>query len=132
LAYLIDTNIAIHARDGNAAVFARFARHQGAVVLSALSLVELQRGLYKDAAYTAIRRTKLEVVLRNIPVIAFDSAAAEVYGRIIGALGWVKGRDFDRMIAAHAIAARAILVTANATDFRDIPGLEIEDWTLAP
>jgi len=29
------------------------------------------------------------------------------YGRIIAILGWTKGRDVDRMIAAHAISARS-------------------------
>ncbi len=43
---------------------------------------------------------------------------------------WYKGRDFDRMIAAHALAAGAILVTANEADFRDIPGLELINWTI--
>jgi predicted nucleic acid-binding protein len=33
----------------------------------------------------------------------------------------VKGRDFDRMVAAHAISARAVLVTNHSGDFRDIP-----------
>ncbi|HEX4294472.1 MAG TPA: hypothetical protein VHZ29_10080 [Rhizomicrobium sp.] len=40
-------------------------------------------------------------------MLAFDAAAAEAYGYIIAALGWVRGRDFDRMIAAHEIAEMA-------------------------
>jgi tRNA(fMet)-specific endonuclease VapC len=34
------------------------------------------------------------------------------------------------MIAAHAISTGSILVTANAADFRDIPELTLENWTL--
>jgi len=128
LAYLIDTNIAIRARDGDPDVLERLAEHKGAVILSALSLAELQRGLYKYSAYTVARRANLEVVLRHIPVLSFDAAAAETYGRIIAQCGWVKGRDFDRMIAAHAISSASILVTSNTKDFRDIPGLKIENW----
>jgi tRNA(fMet)-specific endonuclease VapC len=44
LAYLIDTNIAIHARDGTDAVLDKLAQHDGEMLLSALSLAELQRG----------------------------------------------------------------------------------------
>lgn len=128
MAYLIDTNIAIHARDGTDAVLDKLAEHDGAVLLSALSLAELQRGLYKDPANTAIRRMRLEVLLRHIPVLPFDAAAAEIYGQIIAQCGWAKGRDYDRMIAAHALATASILVTDNLSDFADIPGLEIENW----
>jgi len=45
LAYLIDTNVAIHARDGTDAVLAKLAEHDGEVLLSASNLAELQRGL---------------------------------------------------------------------------------------
>jgi tRNA(fMet)-specific endonuclease VapC len=32
------------------------------------------------------------------------------------------------MIAAHAIATASTLVTNNEEEFRDIPGLSIENW----
>lgn len=128
MGYFIDTNIAIHARDGTEAVLEKLAEHDGAVVLSALSLAELQRGLYRDRADTNIRRMRLAVLLAQIPVLPFDASAAEAYGAIIAQLGWVRGRDFDRMIAAHAISTRSVLVSENRADFRDIPGLELESW----
>jgi tRNA(fMet)-specific endonuclease VapC len=128
LAYLIDTNIAIHARDGHDGVLDRLARHDGAVVMSALSLAELQRGLYKSPASTALRAQRLAILLDSIPVLPFDALAAEAYGRIIAQRGWVKGRDYDRMIAAHALVTGSILVTNNRGDFSDIPGLVLENW----
>lgn len=70
-------------------------------------------------------------MLKYLPVLPFDDAAAEEYGRIIARLGWVRGRDYDRMIAAHALSVQARLVTANITDFSDIPGLAIENWAAA-
>jgi tRNA(fMet)-specific endonuclease VapC len=127
--FLIDTNIAIHLRDGNDAVIRRFLSQKGSVLLSALSLAELQRGLSKDGDAAALRQMRLEEMLRGMPVVAFDAAAALAYGRIIAQLGWSRGRDFDRMIAAHAIATRSILATNNVSDFRNIPGLQLEDWT---
>ena len=130
MAYLLDTDIAIHARDGTEAVLDRLAEHEGAVLLSALSLAELQRGLYKDPAWTAVRQSRLEILLRHIPVLPFDAAAALAYGRIIAHCGWVRGRDDNRMIAAHAHATGSVLVTANGDDFRDIPGLALESWTI--
>ena len=107
--YLIDTNIAIHARDGTDTVLDKLAEHDGEVLLSALSLAELQRGIYRDSNFTAIRQARLEVLLRGLPVLPFDAAAAVAYGRIIAQCGWARGRDYDRMIAAHAISSGCIL-----------------------
>ena len=130
MAYLIDTNIAIHARDGSEPILDRMAKHSGRVLLSALSLAELQRGLYKDTANTSLRQARLSVILQTIPVIPFGAEAAEAYGLIITQRGWIKGRDYDRMIAGHAISTGSVLVTGNEADFRDIPGLKIENWAI--
>jgi tRNA(fMet)-specific endonuclease VapC len=128
--YLIDTNIAIHARDGTDTVLDKLAEHGGEVLLSALSLAELQRGIYRDSNFTVMRQARLEILLRGLPVLPFDAAAAVAYGRIIAQCGWTKGRDYDRMIAAHAISCGCILVTNNEADFRDIPSLSIENWVV--
>ena len=128
MAYLIDTNIAIYARDGTDAVLAKLAEHDGEVLLSALSLAELQRGVYRHPSLTAIRQARLEVLLRGLPVLPFDASAAVAYRRIIAQCGWARRRDYDRMIAAHAISSRSILVTSNLADFSDIPGLSMENW----
>ncbi|MFO1114164.1 MAG: type II toxin-antitoxin system VapC family toxin [Beijerinckiaceae bacterium] len=130
--YLIDTNIAIHARDGDAQVLAKFTEHAGATMLSSLSLAEMQRGLYKNPDLFAARARRLDALLRAVRVLPFDAPAALAYGQIIAACGWSKGRDFDRMIAAHAIASRATFVTDNVADFHDIPGLAIENWLREP
>ena len=128
MAYLIDTNIAIHARDGDDVVLQRLAAHAGQILLSVLTLVELQRGLAKDPAFSSLRRARLDVLLAHLPVLPFTEAAAIAYGNIIAQCGWTRARDFDRMIAAHAIATESILVTKNQADFRDIPGLTLADW----
>ena len=128
MAFLIDTNIAIHIRDGHETVVKNFNLNAGSVMMSALTMAELQRGVFKYPANTAIRQSRLKTMLEYIPVLPFDTAAAEAYGEIISLCGWVKGRDFDRMIAAHAISARAVLVTNNARDFHDIPRLSVENW----
>jgi tRNA(fMet)-specific endonuclease VapC len=131
LQYLLDTSIAIHAGAAEAGVVEKFIEHTGALFTSALVLTELHRGLYKKPAHHDVRRMQLDILLQQIGVLAFDTAAAETYGRIVAQLGWAKGRDFDRMIAAHAISSRSILVTSNEKDFRDIPGLKLENWLTA-
>ncbi len=106
----------------------RLDRHDNAVAISALSLAELERGVYRSPANTAIRRRRLQIMLRNIPVLPFTEHAAIEYGQIIALCGYSKGRDFDRLIAAHAIASGSILVTDNLADFKGIPGLATENW----
>jgi tRNA(fMet)-specific endonuclease VapC len=129
VSYLIDANIAIHAGAKNPSVLLKFKEHAGSIVISALTLVELQRGLYRRVEDRATRQEQLRILLQQFPVLPFDEAAAEAYGRIIALLGWVRGRDFDRLIGAHAMSTTSILVTNNESDFRDIPGLKIENWT---
>jgi len=125
---MIDTNIAIYARDGDRGILDKLAHHHGLVVLSALSLAELQRGVFKEPADTEIRRARLAVLLQGIPILPYDEAAALTYGHILQTVGWVRSRDYDRMIAAHAISAGAVLVTNNAADFADVPGIKLENW----
>lgn len=127
-AYLLDTNIIIHALQGDDVVLAKLAGHDGEVMISALTLVELQRGLHKDPAFTLKRSRRLALLTESIPILSFDEAAAEAYGRIIAELGWVRARDYDRMLAAHAVRVKAVLVTNNLADFRDIPSLSLESW----
>ena len=127
--YFLDTNIAIHVQDGTETVVRRCAEHEGEIFLSALSLAELKRGISLDPENLAIRQLRLADLLRIAPILPFDEAAANAYGEIIAQLGMSRRRDFDRLIAAHAISTRAILVTNNAADFSDIPGLKFEDWT---
>jgi tRNA(fMet)-specific endonuclease VapC len=109
-------------------VLNKFVENDGAVMLSALSWAELQRGVYKTPAATALRQVRLRVLFDSIPILPFDAEAAAAYGQIIAACGWVTGRDFDRMIAGHAMSSGLTLVTDNAADFRDIPGLRLEAW----
>jgi tRNA(fMet)-specific endonuclease VapC len=127
---LIDTNIFIHARDGTDAVLDKFAEHSGEIFMSALSLAELRRGFDTRPSAAALRRERHRLLLRHLPILPFDTAAAEAYGQIISQLGRIKAHDFDHMIAAHAISTRSILVTNNVGDFSGIPGLALEDWSL--
>ena len=127
--YLVDTNIFIHARDGTDSVLRKFSEHSGEIAMSALSLAELQRGFDSRLPSAALRRERHQILLQHMPILPFDAAAAEAYGRIIAQVGRVKSHDFDHLIAAHAIATRSVLVTNNAADYSDIAVLTIEDWS---
>jgi tRNA(fMet)-specific endonuclease VapC len=128
LAYLLDTNVAIHLRDGDETVTSQVAALEGAILLSVISRVELEGGVYRNPAQVGIRRPRLDAMLAALPVLAFDDAAADAYRQIVEAVGYSRRKLLDRMIAAQAIVHRATLVTMNAADFRDVPGLESLSW----
>jgi len=128
VAYLLDTNVAIHLRDGDPTISAKVAALDDAILLSIVTRVELEGGVYRDAADAPTRRARLNTLLSAIPVLAFDASAAEAYAAIVARAGYSRRKLLDRMIAAHALVHRATLVTMNADDFRDIVGLEILAW----
>jgi predicted nucleic acid-binding protein len=97
-------------------------------LLSIVTRVELEGGVYRQADQTGARRARLDVILAVLPVVPFDEAAADVYRAIVEAAGYSRRNLLDRMIGAQAIVHRATLVTRNAADFQDIPGLLVEAW----
>lgn len=128
MAYVLDTNVAIHLRDGAPDVATRITALEGAILLSIISRVELEGGVYREATQAGLRRSRLDAMLKALPVLDFDGAAADAYRRIVEAAGYSRRKVVDRMIAAKALAHRATLVTFNADDFRDIPGLSLLAW----
>jgi predicted nucleic acid-binding protein len=128
LAYLLDTNVAIHLRDGDEAVTAQIAALGGAILLSVITRVELEGGVYRDPTQAGSRRPRLDAMLAALPVLAFDDTSADAYRQIIEAAGYSRRKLLDRMIAAQALVHRATLITLNAGDFRDVPGLELLSW----
>ena len=128
MSYLLDTNVVIHLRDGDADTLARVSALQGAVLLSIVSRVELEGGVYRDPAQANLRRPRLDAILDVLPVLAFDDAAADAYRIIVEAAGYSRRKLLDGMIAAQALVHRATLVTRNGDDFRDVPGLSLLEW----
>ncbi|WP_396272053.1 PIN domain-containing protein [Hyphomonas sp.] len=129
MACIIDTNVAIHLRDGDAGVSKRLAELGDGVLMSIVTRVELEGGVYRVPEYAAIRRARLDVIIAAIPALAFDDLAAGFCANILAEGGYSRRKILDRMIAAQALAHRATLITMNAQDFSDIPGLYLLDWS---
>lgn len=126
---LIDTNIAIHLRDGHPGVLARIARLSEAPLLSIVSRIELENGVHRESRNVETRLARLDTLLGALRVLPFDMAAASAYREIVRHVRFSRGLTLDRMIAAHAIAAGATLSTMNGDDFRDLPGLSLDIWS---
>lgn len=106
----------------------KIAALDGAVMLSIVTRVELEGGVYRDPADVSARRARLDAILAALPVLAFDEPAADAYRDIVEIAGYSRRKLLDRMIAAQALVHRAAVVTQNPADFRDIPGLEVVAW----
>ena len=68
--------------------------------------------------------------LAEFSVLPLDDSARDAYGRLRTGLerrGEVIGAH-DMLIAAHAIARGATLVTNNEREFKRVKGLRIENW----
>ncbi len=128
MAFLLDTDVAIHLRDGDSVVTEKVGALDGAVLMSIITRVELEGGVYREPAYAQIKRARLDAILAAVPTIAFDNAAAEAYGAIVASAGYSRRKLLDRMIAAQALVHRASLVTMNTDDYSDIPGLLLIAW----
>jgi len=126
--YLLDTNVVIRLRDGDPDVAEKVAALEGAILLSIISRVELEGGVYRDPAQAGLRRPRLDAILQTLPVLAFDDAAADAYRAIVEVAGYSRRKLLDRMIAAQALVHRATLVTQNSAEFQDIPGLDLLNW----
>ena len=60
------------------------------------------------------------------PVADFDTAAADAFERL--RQDGVRIGSMDLKIAAVALSRDALLLSANLRDFRQVPGLRVEDW----
>ncbi len=79
-----------------------------------------------------VTRKDVDDFLMRLNVHSWDSNAAAAYGHLRTVLeksGQPIG-NMDMMIAAHALALKATVVTNNVKHFSIVPGLKVENWTL--
>jgi tRNA(fMet)-specific endonuclease VapC len=132
--YLLDTSICIAAlRDRQSPLARRLGKLKvGEAVLSAIVLSELELGISLSTRKADNRRV-LKSFLDYFPVLDWPSSAAALYGEVradlqqsgneIGAL--------DLLIAVHALAIKATVITDNERDFRRVRKLKVENWLKA-
>jgi tRNA(fMet)-specific endonuclease VapC len=128
--YLLDTNIIsdlIRNPQGKAAK--RIAKiGENNVCTSIIVAAELRYGCAKSGSERLLKA--VEDLLGEMAVLPFDVPADVEYGSIraeLEAAGKPIGSN-DLLIAAHAAATGATIVTANAGEFKRIRGLKVENW----
>jgi tRNA(fMet)-specific endonuclease VapC len=130
--YMLDTNSVSYLIRGNAEIASRLQEvSMAALGVSAITKAELMFGLARRPEATRLQLVVREF-LRRVDVLPWDDAVAEGYGALkaqMTAQGLILA-PLDLLIAAHALNQRRVLVTSDHS-FNLVPGLKIEDWTLA-
>jgi len=128
--YMLDTNICIYVMKHHPPlVLRRFARlRQGDATISVVTYAELRAGVEMSSLHRARDDHALGLFVQRIPVLPLDEAAATHYGVLRAAIRDRRRDALDRLIAAHALAVGATLVTNNEADFQGYPGLLVENW----
>lgn len=99
------------------------------VAVSSVVAFELEYG----AAFSANperNRSGLEAFFEAVPVVPFSAGAAAAAAEVRAYLrrqGTPIG-PYDLLIAGHAVAENALLITNNHREFSRVPGLRVEDW----
>ena len=128
---MLDTDIASYIMKGTEPKVLRQLQRVpvGDVSISAITQSELMYGI--EISPNAVRdKARIEVFLRHIQVLDYQSEAALHYGQIRADLkdrGTMIGAN-DLLIAAHARCLGIVLVTNNTREFKRVPELKIENW----
>ncbi|MBR5910229.1 MAG: type II toxin-antitoxin system VapC family toxin [Schwartzia sp.] len=130
--YLIDTNICIYAMKGLfPAMNRRLIDDREQIFVSSVTVGELEYGATKSR-WSERTRQIFQAFLANYIIVPFDENDAIVFGKIRAQLA-TNGTPigaYDAMIGAQGVARNLTVVTHNTKEFRRIPGLLLEDWTV--
>ena len=130
MGFLIDTSLWIAIERGRlSAADIHAITRQEPVYLSPVNVAEVRFGIglmksakQKQRAMTALRR------MRRKPLLRITGETAEVFGMIAAKLTQAgRGADFriqDLWLASQAIQREFTVLTSNAKDFKDVPGLK--------
>src|SRR4051812_5918283 len=127
---MLDTNIVGHLFKQHPIVVERMiAASMASLCVSAITAGELLFGLARRPAATRLHLA-VQQFLRRVDVLAWDRLAADRYGAVRSEMQSQAKTlaPLDLLIAAHALAVDAIVVT-NDRAFGTVPNLHTEDWT---
>jgi tRNA(fMet)-specific endonuclease VapC len=128
---MLDTNIVGHIMQGrDSDLLAHLTQvPMGQVVISSVTLAELEYGLHRKGHPVRLKNALFQVLLR-MDVLPWDEDVARCYGALCSKLETqgINLSDFDMMIAAHAQAVKATLVSRDKAFGQIAEGLTLEVW----
>ena len=128
---MLDTNVVSHIMQGrDAQLLARLTQLSvGQVVMSSVTLAELEYGLHRKGQPVRLKNALTQVLLR-MDVLPWDERVVTCYGEFCSTLEaqGINLSDFDMMIAAHAVAVDATLVSRDKAFGQVGDRLRLEVW----
>lgn len=129
MSFLLDSDICSAYLRRPGVLFHRFMQHSGLLWISTITLSDLYTWAYKQADPKPIS-DKVQDFLRDVQLLPFDEHCALKLGTLRGSLlrQGITVSPVDLMIGSIALVHNLTLVTHNTADFRNIPGLRLDDW----
>jgi tRNA(fMet)-specific endonuclease VapC len=132
---MLDTHVVSHIMQGrDTDLLVRLTQLPvGQVVMSSVTLAELEYGLQRKGQPVRLRNALVQVLLR-MDVLPWDENVATCYGELCATLEaqGINLSDFDMMIAAHAVASKVTLVSRDQAFAQVATGvnqrLRLEVW----
>ena len=128
---MLDTNVVSHIMQGRDAQLLGRLTHLpvGQVVMSSVTLAELEYGLHRKGQPVRLRNALTQVLLR-MDVLPWEEDVATCYGEFCSTLEaqGINLSDFDMIIAAHAVTVDAILVSRDKAFGQVLERLRLEVW----
>lgn len=132
--YMLDTDTCIFLMRGDMPVLAEKVQRVPLEqqVMSAVTFAELSYGVMASAGAKRRQNQRvLDSLALHLAVVAWPTAAAQhcAYIRLDLKKRGAQLGAADLMVAAHARAVGATVVTHNTKDFGRVKGLNVENWT---
>lgn len=99
-------------------------------MVSAVTVAELEYGSRKHQQPER-HRLAWQSFVSLFEVLPFDEEAARAHARVRYALRSSPIGERDLIITAIALPRSLVVVTHNVREFRRVPGLRVEDWSVA-
>jgi tRNA(fMet)-specific endonuclease VapC len=134
---LLDTDTLSLLLAGKEPVLTRLRQAADQLAISVITKVEILRGRYdfllkaSDGAQLQRAQSWLEQIEQELDgwnVVGINAAAAAQFDRLRHIRNLKRIGRADLLIASIALAHRATLITRNRRHFRQVPGLNLENW----
>ena len=128
---LLDANILSYFLKGDPPIVAKvndYLQYHSHLTISIFTYYETKRGLiHRDASR---QMAEFEQLVEIIDIVPFSEEVADVASNIYSQLRQQGDlvASLDLLIGATAVYHNYLLITANVKHFKNIPGLQYENW----